>query len=151
MSGVLDTFSLAGRTALVTGGNRGLGEAFARGLAEAGARVMIASRDAAQNEIAIDKMRADGLQVESLVADITLDADVERMVEETVERLGSIDILVNNAGICYHRAAWTSRRASGDEVFDLNVRALWNCSRAVGRHMRARGGGAIVNIGSISG
>ena len=62
MSGVLDGFSLAGRTALVTGGNRGLGEAFARGLAEAGARVMIASRDAAQNEIAIEKLRADGLQ-----------------------------------------------------------------------------------------
>jgi NAD(P)-dependent dehydrogenase (short-subunit alcohol dehydrogenase family) len=151
MSGVLDTFSLAGRTALVTGGNRGLGEAFARGLAEAGARVMIASRDAAQNEIAIDKMRADGLQVESLVADITKDADVERMVEETVERLGSIDILVNNAGICYHRDAWDVPDDEWDTVFNLNVRALFKCSRAVGSHMRTRGGGSIVNIGSISG
>jgi len=150
MSGVLDQFSLAGRTALVTGGNRGLGEAFARGLAEAGARVMIASRDAAQNEIAIEKMRADGLQVESLVADITKDADVERMVEETIERLGSIDILVNNAGICYHRDAWDVPDDEWDTVFNLNVRALFKCSRAVGTHMRERGSGSIVNIGSIS-
>ena len=150
MSGVLDGFSLAGRTALVTGGNRGLGEAFARGLAEAGARVLIASRDAAQNEIALKKMRADGLQVESLVADITRDADVERMVEETVERLGSIDVLVNNAGICYHRDAWDVPDDEWDAVFNLNVRALFRCSRAVGTHMRGRGGGSIVNIGSIS-
>lgn len=150
LSGVLDQFSLAGRNALVTGGNRGLGEAFARGLAEAGARVMIAARDAAQNKIAIDKMRVDGLQVESLVADITRDADVERMVEETVERLGSIDILVNNAGICYHRDAWDVPDEEWDAVFNLNVRALFTCSRAVGRHMRGRGGGSIVNIGSIS-
>jgi NAD(P)-dependent dehydrogenase (short-subunit alcohol dehydrogenase family) len=149
MSGVLDGFSLAGRNALVTGGNRGLGEAFARGLAEAGARVMIASRDAALNEIAIDKMRADGLQVESLVADITRDADVERMVEETIERLGSIDVLVNNAGICYHRDSWDVPDEEWDAVFDLNVRALFKCSRAVGRTMRGRGG-SIVNIGSIS-
>lgn len=151
MSGVLDGFSLAGRTALVTGGNRGLGEAFARGLAEAGARVMIASRDAAQNEIAIEKMRADGLQVESLVADITVDADVARMVEETIERLGSIDILVNNAGICYHRDAWDVPDDEWDTVFNLNVRALFKCSRAAATHMRTRGGGSIVNIGSISG
>ncbi|GAA3568681.1 glucose 1-dehydrogenase [Microlunatus spumicola] len=150
MSGVLDGFSLAGRTALVTGGNRGLGEAFARGLAEAGARVMIASRDAAQNEVAIEKMRADGLQVESLVADITQDADVERMVQETIERLGSIDVLVNNAGICYHRDSWDVPDDEWDHVFNLNVRALFKCSRAVGTHMRTRGGGSIVNIGSIS-
>jgi NAD(P)-dependent dehydrogenase (short-subunit alcohol dehydrogenase family) len=150
MSGVLDGFSLAGRTALVTGGNRGLGEAFARGLAEAGARVMIASRDAAQNEIATDTMRADGLQVEALTADITRDADVARMVEETVERLGSIDILVNNAGICYHRDAWDVPDEEWDAVFNLNVRALFRCSRAVGTHMRGNGGGSIVNIGSIS-
>jgi NAD(P)-dependent dehydrogenase (short-subunit alcohol dehydrogenase family) len=150
MSGVLDGFSLAGRNALVTGGNRGLGEAFARGLAEAGARVMIASRDAALNEVAVEKMRADGLQVESLVADITQDADVERMVEETIERFGSIDVLVNNAGICYHRDAWDVPDDEWDHVFNLNVRALFKCSRAVGTHMRTRGGGSIVNIGSIS-
>ena len=147
---VLDKFSLQGRRALVTGGNRGLGEAFARGLAEAGAVVMIAARDAALNATVVEAMRTDGLQVESLVADITSDADIARMTAETVERLGGIDILINNAGICYHRDAWDVPDDEWDHVFDLNVKALFRCSRAVGETMRGRGG-SIVNIGSISG
>ena len=147
---ILDKFSLGGRTALVTGGNRGLGEAFARGLAEAGASVMIASRDESLNATVVERMTADGLQVQSLVADITDDADVQRMTDETVSRLGSIDILVNNAGICYHRDSWDVPDDEWDRVFNLNVRALFKCSRAVGEQMRGRGG-SIVNIGSISG
>ncbi len=147
---VLDKFSLQGRRALVTGGNRGLGEAFARGLAEAGAVVMIAARDAALNATVVEAMRADGLQVESLVADITSDADIARMTAETVERLGGIDILINNAGICYHRDAWDVPDDEWDHVFNLNVKALFKCSRAVAETMRGRGG-SIVNIGSISG
>jgi NAD(P)-dependent dehydrogenase (short-subunit alcohol dehydrogenase family) len=147
---ILDKFSLAGRTALVTGGNRGLGEAFARGLAEAGASVMIASRDESLNATVVERMTSDGLQVQSLAADITDDADVQRMADETVSRLGSIDILVNNAGICYHRDSWDVPDDEWDGVFNLNVRALFKCSRAVAQQMRGRGG-SIVNIGSISG
>jgi NAD(P)-dependent dehydrogenase (short-subunit alcohol dehydrogenase family) len=147
---VLDKFSLAGRTALVTGGNRGLGDAFARGLAEAGATVMIAGRDEAQNAAAVARMAEDGLTVQALAADITLDADVTAMVDETVSRLGSIDILINNAGVCFHRDSWDVPDDEWDAVFNLNVRALWKCSRAVGQQMRGRGG-SIVNIGSISG
>jgi NAD(P)-dependent dehydrogenase (short-subunit alcohol dehydrogenase family) len=147
---ILDKFSLAGKTALVTGGNRGLGEAFARGLAEAGASVMIASRDDSLNATVVDQLTSDGLQVQSLAADITNDADVQRMTDETVSRLGSIDILVNNAGICYHGDSWDVPDDEWDNVFNLNVRALFKCSRTVGHHMRGRGG-SIVNIGSISG
>jgi NAD(P)-dependent dehydrogenase (short-subunit alcohol dehydrogenase family) len=147
---ILDKFSLAGRTALVTGGNRGLGEAFAQGLAEAGASVMIASRDEALNTTVVERMTSDGLKVQSLSADITDDADVQRMTDETVSRLGSIDILVNNAGICYHRDSWDVPDDEWDNVFNLNVRALFKCSRAVAQQMRGRGG-SIVNIGSISG
>ncbi|WP_375432469.1 SDR family NAD(P)-dependent oxidoreductase [uncultured Friedmanniella sp.] len=147
---ILQTFSLAGRTALVTGGNRGLGHAFARGLAEAGASVMIASRDEALNDTVVAELTADGLAVQALTADITSDADVTRMVAETVDRLGRIDILVNNAGICFHGDSWDVPDEEWDAVFTLNVRALWKCSRAVGEQMRGRGG-SIVNIGSISG
>lgn len=147
---VLDRFSLQGRNALVTGGNRGLGEAFARGLAEAGAAVMIASRDDNQNITAVRRMAADGLTVHALAVDITDDGDVSRMVTDTVSRLGSIDILVNNAGVCFHGDSWEIPDEEWDAVFALNVRALWKCSRAVGEHMRGRGG-SIVNIGSISG
>jgi NAD(P)-dependent dehydrogenase (short-subunit alcohol dehydrogenase family) len=95
-------------------------------------------------------MTSDGLQVQSLAADITDDADVQRMADETVSRLGSIDILVNNAGICYHRDSWDVPDDEWDGVFNLNVRALFKCSRAVAQQMRGRGG-SIVNIGSISG
>ena len=147
---ILDKFSLGGKTALVTGGNRGLGEAFARGLAEAGASVMIASRDESLNATVVDQLTSDGLQVQSLAADITNDADVQRMTDETVSRLGSIDILVNNAGICYHGDSWDVPDDEWDNVFNLNVRALFKCSRTVGQQMRGRGG-SIVNIGSISG
>jgi len=147
---ILDKFSLAGKTALVTGGNRGLGEAFARGLAEAGASVMIASRDDSLNATVVDQLTSDGLQVQSLAADITNDADVQRMTDETVSRLGSIDILVNNAGICFHGDSWDVPDDEWDTVFNLNVRALFKCSRTVGQQMRGRGG-SIVNIGSISG
>jgi NAD(P)-dependent dehydrogenase (short-subunit alcohol dehydrogenase family) len=147
---VLDTFSLSGKRALVTGGNRGLGEAFARGLAEAGASVMIAGRDQAMNEAVVKQLTDDGLRVEAVTADITVDADVQRMTDETVRRLGGIDILINNAGTCFHRDAWEVPDSEWDAVFNLNVRALWKCSRAVGEQMRGQGG-SIVNIGSISG
>ena len=146
---VLDTFSLAGRRALVTGGNRGLGEAFARGLAEAGAEVMISGRDEARNASAVAAAAADGITLLSVVADITQDEDIAAMTAATVEALGGIDILVNNAGICYHRDSWDVPDDEWDHVFDLNVRALFKCSRAVGEHMKATGG-SIVNIGSIS-
>jgi NAD(P)-dependent dehydrogenase (short-subunit alcohol dehydrogenase family) len=146
---VLDKFALTGRKALVTGGNRGIGEAIARGLAEAGADVLIAARDDARNDESIARAAADGLSVRSTVADITRDTDVEAMAEHAIDTLGGVDILVNDAGICFHRSSWEVPDAEWDLVFDLNVRALWKTSVAVGRHMRARGG-SIVNIGSIS-
>lgn len=146
---VLDKFALTGKTALVTGGNRGIGEAIARGLAEAGADVLIAARDGARNEDSTARAAADGLSVRSTVADITVDADVEAMSQHAVDTLGRVDILVNNAGICFHRSSWEVPDSEWDQVFDLNVRALWKTSVAVGRHMRAQGG-AIVNVGSIS-
>jgi NAD(P)-dependent dehydrogenase (short-subunit alcohol dehydrogenase family) len=146
---VLDKFALTGKKALVTGGNRGIGEAIARGLAEAGADVVIAARDGARNDDSVARAAADGLSVRAIAADITRDADVEVMAEQTIDSLGGIDILVNNAGICFHRSSWEVPDSEWDLVFDLNVRALWKTSVAVGRHMRDRGG-SIVNIGSIS-
>ena len=144
-------FSLDGRTALVTGGNQGLGRAFAFGLAEAGARVAIAGRSEERNSTAAGDAEVAGYQFVTITADITDDAQVQRMTAKALESLGSIDILVNNAGVCYHRAAFDVTDAEWASVFDLNVRALWNVSRAVGAHMRDAGGGSIINIGSISG
>ena len=144
-------FSLQGKTALVTGGNRGLGKAFAFGLAQAGARVAIAGRSGDMNSAAAKDAADAGYEFVAITADITDDAQVQRMTAEALESLSRIDILVNNAGVCYHRAAFDVTDAEWAHVFDLNVRALWTVSRAVGAHMRDAGGGSIINIGSISG
>jgi NAD(P)-dependent dehydrogenase (short-subunit alcohol dehydrogenase family) len=148
---VLDTFRLEGRKALVTGGNRGLGLAFATALAQAGADVAIAARDADRNRLAVAEAAAHGLKLTAVTADITDDAEVRRMTAETVAALGGLDILVNNAGTCFHNDSWHATDEEWSQVFDLNVRALWKCSLAAGSVMKDNGGGAIVNIGSISG
>jgi NAD(P)-dependent dehydrogenase (short-subunit alcohol dehydrogenase family) len=144
-------FDLTGRTALVTGGNQGLGKAFAFGLAEAGAKVAIAGRSAERNEKVTAEAAAAGHTLHPITADITDSADVDRMTAEAIETLGHIDILVNNAGTCYHGESWAVTDEQWDAVFDLNVKALWACSLSVGAHMRDRGSGSVVNIGSMSG
>jgi NAD(P)-dependent dehydrogenase (short-subunit alcohol dehydrogenase family) len=146
---VLQSFSLAGRKALVTGGNQGLGRAFAAALAEAGARVAIVARDRDRNAATISELSSQGLDVSAIAADITQDA--QAVTEQAVAELGGLDILVNNAGVGYHNESWNVTDQEWDHVFDVNVRALWQCSRAAGRQMAQSGGGAIVNVGSISG
>ena len=149
MTGVLDTFALTGKKALVTGGNRGIGFALTRGLAEAGAAVAFASRNGEANQAARQTLADAGLDTVALVGDVTTSAvDV---VQQAVEALGGLDIVVNNAGICYHRPALEVPDSEWDDVFDLNVKALWQVSRAAARHFKDNGGGAIVNIGSMSG
>ncbi|KUI27503.1 3-oxoacyl-ACP reductase [Mycobacterium sp. IS-1496] len=144
-------FDLTGRTALVTGGNQGLGKAFAFGLAQAGAQVAIAGRSAERNQETAEEAQAAGLRLHPITADITSAADVDRMTAEAISALGHVDILVNNAGTCYHAESWDVTEQQWDSVFDLNVKALWACSLAVGAHMRERGSGSVVNIGSMSG
>ena len=146
---VLERFALDGRKAVVTGGNQGLGKAFATALAEAGADVMIVARNTGRNAAAVAEMKARGLSVSALDADITREADAA--LDAAAGQLGGLDILVNNAGVCYHAESWQVTDQEWDDVFDLNVRALWRCSRAGGRHMAPGGGGSIINVGSISG
>jgi len=142
---VLDAFRLDGRVAVVTGGNRGLGYAFARALGEAGARVAIAARDAERSAEAAGELGALAVPL-----DVTDAESVGAMVERVSGELGAIDVLVNNAGICFHRPALEVPEQEWREVFDVNVDGLWRCSRAVGAGMVERGHGSIVNIGSMS-
>lgn len=145
-------FSLEGLTAVVTGGNQGLGKAFALALAENGARVAIAARNAERNAQMVAEAREAGHEILAITADITDDAQVERMTREAIEGLGGrVDILVNNAGTCYHNESWDVTDEQWDDVWQLNVRALWKATLAFGAHMRERGSGSIVNIGSMSG
>ncbi|WP_394830104.1 glucose 1-dehydrogenase [Pendulispora rubella] len=147
---VLRSFDLTGKRALVTGGNRGLGKAFAFALAEAGASVAITGRDAAANATAHEQMAGAGHRVVAITADMTQRADVERSLAEAIDGLGGVDILINNAGQCIHKAAFDATDEEFDQVFDLNVRGLWLCSKVFGRHMADHRGGVMVNVGSIS-
>ena len=143
--GVLDTFRLDGRVAVVTGGNRGLGFAFARALGEAGARVAIAAREAGKNAGAAAALGALAVEL-----DVTDPASVAAMAERVTAELGPIDVLVNNAGACFHRPALEVPQEEWRAVWDVNVDGLWHCSRVVGAQMVERRAGVIVNIGSIS-
>ncbi|MGO1410898.1 MAG: SDR family NAD(P)-dependent oxidoreductase [Microbacterium sp.] len=147
---VLDSFSLAGKTALVTGGNRGLGLAFARGLAEAGARAVIASRDHDRNQAAVQKLSDEGIAVDAIDVDITQPGEASRMIDEAVAKLGRLDIVLNNAGISIHRPALEVTDEEWDTVVNLNLTALWKVSIAAAKVMKDAGGGNIINTGSIS-
>jgi NAD(P)-dependent dehydrogenase (short-subunit alcohol dehydrogenase family) len=148
---VLRQFALNDTKALVTGGNRGLGKTFSVALAQAGADVAIAARDGALNTAVVRELADRGIAVRAITADITDHEQIRQMTDQAVDTLGGLDILVNNAGTCVHNESWHVTDDEWDRIFDLNVRALWKCSVAAGRHMARAGGGAIVNVGSMSG
>jgi NAD(P)-dependent dehydrogenase (short-subunit alcohol dehydrogenase family) len=147
---VLNAFGLSGRLAVVTGGNRGLGRAFALALGEAGARVAIVGRDPAQTDDALAELSGLGIEARGFRADVARRPDVDRVAEEIASAMGRVDVLVNNAGTCIHRPALEVSDAEWQEVIDVNVTGVWNCCQAFGRQMAGQGGGTIVNIGSIS-
>jgi NAD(P)-dependent dehydrogenase (short-subunit alcohol dehydrogenase family) len=148
----LERFSLAGRTALVTGGSRGLGAAFARGLADAGADVAVTARSLDALGQVASAIAAQGRRGLAVPGDITVPADVERVVETVVASFGSIDILVNNAGGPVFNSTFLGTRPDGwARLIDLNLTSVVTCCRIVGAHMVERGCGAVVNIGSPAG
>lgn len=148
---VLDSFSLAGKTALVTGGYRGLGLAFSRGLAEAGADVVIGGRNAAAcAEAAAAIAEATGRTVVGTGLDITDRGSIDAAVRTAIEATGRLDVVVNNAGTCHHRPALEVPDEEWRDVFETNVDGLWKVSQIAAKHFTTVGGGTIVNIGSIS-
>jgi NAD(P)-dependent dehydrogenase (short-subunit alcohol dehydrogenase family) len=147
----LDSFRLTDRVAVVTGGNRGLGRAYARALGQAGARVAILARETAKTAEAVEELVGQGIDARGFRADVARRPDVDRVVAEVVAAMGRVDILVNNAGTCIHKPALDLTDAEWREVLDVNVTGVWNCCQAFGRQMADQGGGTIVNVGSISG
>jgi NAD(P)-dependent dehydrogenase (short-subunit alcohol dehydrogenase family) len=152
MSRYFDKFKLTGRTACVTGGGRGIGLACAEALAEAGAQIVIADRDAAVAREGRDTLRSRGYDPEVVILDVTDSDRVKAVADEIVAGLGKIDILINNAGIARSE---TPAEVVTDEhwlnVIDINLNGTFWCCRAFGGHMLRARSGAIVNIGSMSG
>jgi NAD(P)-dependent dehydrogenase (short-subunit alcohol dehydrogenase family) len=142
--------TMDGRTALVTGGSRGLGRAMGQALGEAGAAVALVARGLDGTRQAADDLARQGIRTIAVQADITDTAQVEQMVETVTNELGPVDVLVNNAGISAPGRALETPDTEWDEVFATNVNGLWYCSRAVARNMIERGTGTIVNVGSMS-
>ena len=145
-------FDLQGKTALVTGGSRGLGLQMAHALGEAGARIMLSSRKAADLEEATAELQAAGIDARWIAADCAKEADIERLGRETLERMGDIDILVNNAGATWGAPAEDHPLDAWDKVMNLNVRGYFLLSQYVAKHsMIARKRGSILNVASIAG
>ena len=142
-------FSLEGKVALVTGGNGGLGLAMALGLAEAGADVAVAARNAEKTAGAVAQIQAHGVKSLGLTVDVTREADVVDMVSRTVHELGSIDILVNNAGTVVRKEPQDLSAEEWDLTLDVNLRAAFLVARTAYPHMKERGGGKIISIGSM--
>ena len=142
-------FSLDGKVALVTGGNGGLGRAMALGLAEAGADVAVAARDAEKTAKAVAQIEARGVKAIGLTVDVTREADVNDMVVRVVQDLGAVDILVNNAGTVVRKDPQDLSADEWDLTLDVNLRAPFLTARAVYPHMKERRGGKIINIGSM--
>ena len=149
---VLTLFDLTGKTALVTGGSRGLGLQIAEALGEAGAKVLLTSRKAADLEEAAAHLQAKGIDTRWVAADASQPAEIERVAEQAMQRLGQVDILVNNAGATWGAPAEDYPLEAWDKVMNLNIRSIFLMSQAIGKaSMIPRKSGRIINIASIAG
>ena len=149
---VKQLFNLEGRTALVTGGSRGLGLQMAHALGEAGARVMLTSRKATDLEQAATHLKAAGIDAQWIAADCGQEEDIRRLADDTLKRLGPVDILVNNAGAAWGAPAEDHPVAAWDKLMNLNVRGYFILSQHLAKHcMIPRQQGRIINIASIAG
>ncbi len=144
-------FSLSNRSALVTGAARGLGLAIARGMARAGARVVLTDVDMDSVESAAQTLRGEGHDLHALQLDVRDEAGFQRAFDAAASRFGGIDILVNNAAVTVHRAVWDITADEWDETMRVNLRGCFFGSRIAGRHMRERGWGRILNLSSLAG
>src|SRR5450756_1999163 len=145
-------FDLKGRTALVTGGSRGLGLQLAHALGEAGARIMISARKADELESAAAELQSAGIEASWIAADCAQEAVIHRLADETLQRMGDVDILVNNAGAAWGAPAEDHPIDAWDKVMNLNVRGYFILSQVIAKKsMIERRSGRIINIASIAG
>jgi gluconate 5-dehydrogenase len=145
-------FDLRGKTALITGGSRGLGLQLARALGEAGATLMLSSRKAQDLEQAAAELKADGIDARWIAADCAQDTEIKRLADATLAQFGHLDILVNNAGASWGAPAEDHPVDAWDKVMNLNVRGYFLLSQRIAKQsMIARRSGRIINVASILG
>ncbi|MBC3884961.1 SDR family oxidoreductase [Undibacterium griseum] len=149
---VQELFSLKGKTALITGGSRGLGLQMAEALGEQGARIVLSSRKQSDLDEAVAHLQSRGIDASAIAADLAKESAVTPLVDEALKRLGHIDILINNAGATWGAPAEDHPLDAWDKVMNLNIRSIFMLSQAVGkRSMIPRRSGRIINVASIAG
>jgi len=142
-------FDLSGRVAIVTGGNGGIGLGMAKGMAEAGAAIVVAGRDAAKNAAAVKEIQALGAAASAIAVDVLKEDSCRALIADTVKRHGRLDILVNNAGINIRKQPQEYTLAEWHKVLDSNLTSAFLCSHAAYPEMMKAGGGKMINIGSM--
>ena len=142
-------FDLSGKVAIVTGGNGGIGLGMATGLAKAGARVVVAARNAEKSRDAVKKLRSLGSDALDIPTDVTSEEAVNALVEQTMRRCGRLDILVNNAGINIRRMLQDLKTEEWWHILNTNLSSCMFCCRAAYPHLKAAGGGKIINVASV--
>jgi gluconate 5-dehydrogenase len=149
---VKQLFDLSGKTALVTGGSRGLGVQMAYALGEAGASVMLSARKANELEQAVAELKAAGIDAHCMAANCADPDDLQKLGAHTLEKFGHVDVLLNNAGAAWGAPAEDHPLEAWDKVMNLNVRGYFILSQYIGKHsMIPRRSGSIINVSSITG
>jgi len=144
----MDIFDLTGKVAIVTGGNQGIGLAISRGLAQAGAAVIIANRRAEEGAKAAQSLKQEGLNAASISTDVRDESSIAATAAKTIENYGKIDILVNNAGVIVRKLAEEITREDWDHMININLRGMFFCCQFVGKEMIKQKKGKIINISS---
>jgi len=142
-------FSLTGRVAVITGGNGGIGLGMAKGLAGAGATIVVGGRDAAKNASAVKELKAMGAAASALTVDVLQEDSCRALIADTVKAHGRLDILVNNAGMSIRKQPEQYTLAEWHTVLDSNLTSAFLCSQAAYSALKQSGGGKIINIGSM--
>ncbi len=142
-------FDLSGKTAIVTGGNGGIGLAMASALGEAGASIALVARDPAKGSKAVEELNRQDIEAAFFACDVTIEQSIRDTVASVADRFGSVDILVNNAGMAIRKRPEDYSLAEWHRVIDTNLTSAFLFAHAAYPHMRKAGGGKIVNIGSI--
>ncbi|AIY04238.1 gluconate 5-dehydrogenase [Planococcus sp. PAMC 21323] len=148
---VMNLFNLDGKTAIITGGGRGLGAMMAEAFAEAGANIVVCSRKVEACQETANKIEKMGVKALALACDVTSESDVESVIQKTLEKFGSIDILVNNSGATWGAPVIDMPLDAWKKVMDVNVTGTFLMSRAVGKTMIEQNSGKIINIASVAG
>lgn len=148
---VKELFDLSGKTAIVTGGSRGIGKEMAEGLAEAGATLMLCARRSEWLDETIEAFQNRGFNVAGRTCDVSKPDKVQAVVSETVEHFGSVDILINNAGISWGAMPEDMTLEQWQKVLDVNLTGCFLFAQAAGREMLKQSSGSIINIASIAG